>query len=159
MNIFFLLIRFIFALYFQCTMSGCTFDDKKPEFGRRGELYKIQRVEIEKSEQFLTQFQIREINLLKKEQLSEEFLKINPQHCLPTLVDDGFVMWESRPIAIYLVEKNFPDGHPLYPKDVKQRALINQRLQFDASTLYQRIRAICVSFIYLLNVECDFDFD
>lgn len=85
------------------------------------------------------------MNLWSKEQLKEDFLKINPQHCVPTLDDDGFILWESRAIAIYLTEKTHPEGHSLYPKDVKRRALINQRLQFDASTLYPRIRAICVS--------------
>lgn len=84
------------------------------------------------------------MNLFLKEQLKEEFIKINPQHTVPTLVDDGFILTESRAIALYLAEKYFPDGHSLYPKDVKQRALINQRLQFDCGTLYPRIRTIQV---------------
>lgn len=85
------------------------------------------------------------MNLFQTEQLKEEFVKINPQHCLPTIDDDGFVLWESRAIAVYLVESRRPAGDSLYPKDAQQRAVINQRLQFDCGTLYQRIRAICVS--------------
>lgn len=107
----------------------------------------------------LNQFhlQIRLVNLFEKEQLKEDFIKINPQHTLPTLDDNGFILTESRAIAIYLVEKYFPNGHPLYPKDVEQRARINQRLQFDATTLYPRIRAIQVKsnsiiiIYYLIN--------
>lgn len=87
--------------------------------------------------------------MFKKEQLQEDFVKINPQHTVPTLVDDGFVLIESRAIAIYLIEKNFPEGHSLYPKGAKERALINQKLQFDCGTLYPRIRAVCVSRIHL----------
>lgn len=90
-------------------------------------------------------FQFREINLWGKEQLKDDFIKVNPQHCVPTIDDDGFILWESRAIAIYLVEKNYPEGHAMYPLDAQRRALINQRLQFDAGTLYPRIRAICVS--------------
>lgn len=45
---------------------------------------------------------------------------------------------------MYLIDAKVPDS-PLYPKDVKQRALVNQRLYFDAGTLYKRIRDICVS--------------
>lgn len=88
--------------------------------------------------------QIRNVNLFQKEQLNEDFIKLNPQHTVPTLDDNGFILSESRAISIYLVEKHFPNGHSLYPKDVKERALINQRLQFDCGTLYQRIRAVAV---------------
>lgn len=87
------------------------------------------------------------VNLLEKEQLRPDFVKINPQHCVPTLVDDSFVLWESRAIAQYLVESKAA-GSSLYPADVKERARINQRLYFDLGTLYARIRAICVSSIY-----------
>lgn len=64
---------------------------------------------------------------------------------MPTLDDNGFILTESRAIALYLVEKYFPDGHALYPKDVKQRARINQCLQFDCGSLYPRIRIIQVN--------------
>lgn len=84
------------------------------------------------------------MNLPAKEQLNPDFIKINPQHCVPTIVDGDFVLWESRAIAVYLIEAKVPDS-PLYPKDVKRRALVNQRLHFDAGTLYKRIRDICVS--------------
>lgn len=84
------------------------------------------------------------MNLFEKEQLKDHFVKINPQHCVPTLVDDGFVLWESRAIAAYLVEKTHPEGHSLYPSCPKKRAIINQRLHFDCATFYTRVRAICV---------------
>jgi len=87
---------------------------------------------------------VKEVDLFKKEQLNENFTKINPQHTVPTIIDsDGFILWESRAIGAYLADKNYPNGHSLYPKDVKQRAVIDQRLQFDCGTLYPRIRAIC----------------
>ncbi|VVC93296.1 unnamed protein product [Leptidea sinapis] len=76
------------------------------------------------------------IDLFKKEQLSESFIKINPQHCVPTLEDDGFVLWESRAIACYVAEKYGKDS--LYPKDIKKRAIVNQRL----------IRAICYPILF-----------
>lgn len=63
---------------------------------------------------------------------------------MPTLDDNGFILTESRAIGVYLAEKYFPEGHSLYPKDVKQRARINQLLQFDCGTLYPRIKAIQV---------------
>lgn len=89
------------------------------------------------------------VDLFKKEQLKESFIKLNPQHCVPTLEDDGFVLWESRAIACYLADK-FARDDQLYPKDLERRALVNQRLYFDSSSLYVKIRAICVRFFYFL---------
>ncbi|KAH8246886.1 hypothetical protein KR032_002728, partial [Drosophila birchii] len=69
------------------------------------------------------------------EQMSPEFIKINPQHTIPTLVDNDFTLWESRAIAIYLVEKYGKDDS-LYPKDPQIQAVINQRLYFDHTNMY-----------------------
>uniref|UniRef100_A0A2A4JCV1 Glutathione S-transferase n=1 Tax=Heliothis virescens TaxID=7102 RepID=A0A2A4JCV1_HELVI len=92
------------------------------------------------------------INLFRKEQFKESFLKINPQHCVPTLDDDGFVIWESRAIACYLADKYGKDDL-YYPKDLKQRAVVNQRLFFDSSSLYVKIRAICFPILFLGETE------
>lgn len=87
-------------------------------------------------------------------------MKKNPQHTVPTIDDDGYILWESRAIAIYLVEKFFPNGHSIYPKDAKSRALINQYLHFDV-IFYQRLRLVAVSiqiqtmFCCLIIINCD----
>ncbi|CAD6995106.1 glutathione S-transferase 1 [Ceratitis capitata] len=76
------------------------------------------------------------LNLFAGEHLKPDFLKLNPQHCVPTLVDNDFAIWESRAINIYLVEK-YGKNVSLYPKCPKKRAVINQRLFFDANSIYQ----------------------
>lgn len=80
---------------------------------------------------------LKRLNLMSGEQMKPEFLKINPQHSIPTLDDNGFALWESRAILGYLVDQ-YGDDDSLYPKDVKKRAVVNQRLYFDMGTLYQR---------------------
>lgn len=92
------------------------------------------------------------VDLFKKEQLKENFLKLNPQHTVPTLVDDGFVLWESRAIACYLADMYGKDDL-LYPKDLKRRALVNQRLYFDSSSLYVKIREIFRPILFLGETE------
>ena len=54
-----------------------------------------------------TQYDIVPINLMKGEQKNPEYLKLNPNGKVPTVVDDGLVMWESIAILLYLAEK-FP---------------------------------------------------
>ncbi len=57
-----------------------------------------------------------------------DFIAVNPRHQVPTLVDDGFVVWESAVILEYL-EERFPahDGSPaLFPGELKQRALVRR---------------------------------
>ncbi|XP_049531893.1 glutathione S-transferase D5-like [Anopheles darlingi] len=79
-----------------------------------------------------------EMDILKREQYKPEFIKLNPQHCLPTLVDGDVVVWESSAIIIYLAEKYGKDD-TLYPKDIAQRAKVNQRLFYDIGTLMRSV--------------------
>lgn len=58
---------------------------------------------------------------------------------MPTLVDDGFAIWDSHTICAYLVDKYGKDDK-LYPKDLKLRAKCTQRLFFDAASLFVRLR-------------------
>jgi len=54
-----------------------------------------------------------------------EFVAINPRHQVPTIVDDGFVLWESMAILEYLDER-FDAAPKLYPGDVRERARIRR---------------------------------
>ncbi|XP_052863606.1 glutathione S-transferase 1-like [Anopheles cruzii] len=79
-----------------------------------------------------------EMDILKRDHYKPEFVKLNPQHCIPTLVDGDIVVWESGAIVIYLAEKYGKDD-TLYPKDIAQRAKVNQRLFYDMGTLLKSI--------------------
>ncbi len=57
-----------------------------------------------------------------------EFVAINPRHHVPTIVDDGFTLWESNAILEYLDER-FPspgDTSGLFPGGVRERARIRR---------------------------------
>jgi glutathione S-transferase len=67
------------------------------------------------------------VNLRDGEQKQEWFLKINPVGKIPAIDDDGFHLFESNAICRYLCDKH---NSPLYPKDVKKRAVIEQWISF-----------------------------
>lgn len=80
---------------------------------------------------------LKSIDLSKNEHLTDAYLAINPLHTIPCLVDNGFVMTESRAIMGYLVDKYSKQDDSLYPRDPLKRAVVNQRMFFDMGTLYQ----------------------
>jgi len=90
------------------------------------------------AKQLKVQLNLKPLDLTKKDHLTDEFIKINPQHCVPTIVDDGFALWESRAIITYLVNK-YASGSSLYPSDPKKRAIIDRLLQFDIGSLYKNL--------------------
>lgn len=57
------------------------------------------------------------------------------------MVDGDFVIWDSHAICAYLIDKYAADDK-LYPKDLQLRAKVNQRLFFDAASLFVRLRDI-----------------
>lgn len=81
--------------------------------------------------------EIIHVNFQKGENKSEAFTALNPLQQVPVLVeDDGFILTESRAIAAYLVASHAPKSS-LYPlNDPVKRALIDERLYFDATTVF-----------------------
>jgi glutathione S-transferase len=55
-----------------------------------------------------------------------EFLVLNPRHRVPVLVDGDFVLYESNAIVEYLDEAYPATGAPLFPGDVRTRALVRR---------------------------------
>ncbi|XP_053605932.1 uncharacterized protein LOC128672663 [Plodia interpunctella] len=80
---------------------------------------------------------LKPLDLRAGDQFKPDFLKLNPQHTVPTLVDGDFSLWESRAISRYLVNQ-YGKGSTLYPEEPKARALVDQRLDFDLGVLYPR---------------------
>lgn len=96
----------------------------------------------------------KSVNLLTKDHLKPEFVKINPQHTVPVLTDDGLTLCDSHAIATYLVNAYTADDS-LYPKDPKKRAIVDQFLYFDATKLFPNIRGICFPVLFLGKTTVD----
>lgn len=75
-------------------------------------------------------YKIRAINLSEKEQKQEDFLALNPNGRIPVIIDhdnDGFVVFESGAILLYLAEKS----GQLMPAEQKARSQVVQWLMFQ----------------------------
>jgi glutathione S-transferase len=70
--------------------------------------------------------EIVEVDILKGESRTPEFLKINPNGRTPVLDDNGFVLAESNAILAYLAR-----GTRFLPDDQRQWALVFQWLFFE----------------------------
>lgn len=95
---------------------------------------------------------VKVLDLLgKKEQLEEWFVSINPQHCVPTIDDNGFILWESRAILSFLMETR---AAHLLPTSPKEKAILNQRLQFELGGLTDKMRSLFVRQLQFYESSC-----
>jgi len=74
------------------------------------------------------------VDLMKGEQRQPAFAALNPNCLVPTLDDDGFVLTESSAILKYIAEKA---GHAAYPRDLKQRARVNELMDWFNTGFYR----------------------
>ncbi len=68
------------------------------------------------------------VDLGKGEQLDISFLKLNPNHMIPALVDEDFVLWESNAIMQYLCTK--VPNNALWPVNNPKKQADISRWQF-----------------------------
>jgi GST-like protein len=76
-------------------------------------------------------YEVKLVDLSKGEQFSPEFRAINPNGRIPAIVDDGFAVFESGAILLYLAEKT----GQLLPADPKKRSQVVQWLMFQMANI------------------------
>jgi|SRR5579862_1592710 len=62
-----------------------------------------------------------------------EYLQLNPNGTVPTLIDDEVVLWESNTILRYLCNKL--DAPTLYPAGVAERALVERWMDWQLGSV------------------------
>jgi glutathione S-transferase len=80
------------------------------------------------------EFALRPLSLRKKEHRTEEYLTINPEGTVPTLLIDGRPITEVAAILFYLARR-YPDSNLLPRDDIEVEAHVVSWMSFIASTL------------------------
>lgn len=74
------------------------------------------------------------VDILAGEHLKSDYKAINPNALVPALDDDGFLLAESGAIIRYLANKT---GSDAYPTDLKERARVDEALEWFYSNYYK----------------------
>jgi len=82
------------------------------------------------------------VDLMTGAHLQEPYASLNPNSLVPMLEDNGFRLTESSAILKYLADKY---DLPSYPKDLRQRARVNETMDWLNTQLY---REFGYNFVY-----------
>ena len=98
---------------------------------------------------------VRASLILSSQHKSEEYKKINPHATVPAATDGDLVITESNAILAYAADVSGAES--LYPKDLKQRALVNKWLLWEASQWFPSCYIYLVEYVVkpLLQSEPD----
>ena len=69
-----------------------------------------------------------------------QYRNLNPNGLVPTIEDDGFVLWESNAIVRYLAAKH--SAGKLWPEDLKVRAEADKWMDWQSSTFWPTFRPL-----------------
>jgi glutathione S-transferase len=87
------------------------------------------------------------VDLFVGEHMQPPYAALNPNKLIPTLEDGDFVLTENSAILKYLADKV---DSPAYPKDLQQRARVNERMDWTSTQL-------CSDLVYALVYPQIFD--
>ncbi len=92
-------------------------------------------------------YELRHVDMAKGAHRSAEYLAINPNHQVPTLLDGETKMHESNAILRYLCAKHGLDAW--YPKELPQRAKVEQWLDWNQCRLSPTVVDIVLNGVFL----------
>jgi glutathione S-transferase len=78
--------------------------------------------------------ELAHIDLMNGANATPQYLSINPNGCVPYLVDGDFALGESSAILKYLAELA---GSPAYPTELKARARVNEAMDWFYTNFHE----------------------
>ena len=76
---------------------------------------------------------------------TSQYLSLNPNALVPTIEDEGLVLWESNAIVRYLAAKHATGS--LWPDDLKTRAEADQWMDWSSTTFWPALRPLFIGLV------------
>jgi glutathione S-transferase len=93
------------------------------------------------------EYELRHVDMAKGAHQSAEYLAINPNHQVPTLIDGDIRIHESNAILRYLCVKHDLDAW--YPRELPLRAKVEQWLDWNQCRLSPTVVDIVLNSVFL----------
>lgn len=74
-------------------------------------------------------YELRLLSFSAGDLKTPEFTALNPRARVPVIVDEGFALYESAAIVEYLEERYPRSGQPLFPEDMRERAVVRRLIR------------------------------
>lgn len=71
---------------------------------------------------------------------TDEYLAMNPNRVVPTIDDDGFILWESNACLRYLAAKH--GAGTLWPEDMQVRGNADRWMDWCTTTVWANLRPV-----------------
>ena len=94
------------------------------------------------------------VNIRGGENRTEQYLRLHPAGKVPVIDDNGFVLFESDAIIKYLAAR---ESSPLYPEDIKARAITDQWLDFTAFHVGGALSKVLFNRVFASFAKVDVD--
>lgn len=84
-----------------------------------------------------------------------QYLKINPNGLVPTIDDDGFILWESHAIMRYLIcrDRSSGEAESFYPPGAQGAGVVDQWLDWVSTVAWPAMRPIFWGWVRLTPQE------
>jgi glutathione S-transferase len=88
---------------------------------------------------------------------SAQYLALNPNGLVPTIDDQGYILWESQAIMRYLVRKSAANqgNSSLYPQQAGAVGLVDQWLEWNSTVIWPAMRPLFWGWVRLKPEERD----
>ncbi|KAL8514097.1 hypothetical protein ACS0TY_013279 [Phlomoides rotata] len=93
-------------------------------------------------------FDVVDVDLFKGENLTPEYLKLQPFGVVPVIEDGDYKLYESRAIIRYYAEKYRSQGTELLGKTIEERGLIEQWLETEAHNFQPPLYDLVIQLLF-----------